>query len=188
MALDKSKSPIRKVKSPQEAATADEAAADARPFNVKTVEFLVGLMGQHDLSEIDLREGSLRIRLCRGPQGVPTMIAAPSMALAPSAAPAAAPNAAPAASAAAPAKADKKLVEIKSPTPGTFYSKPNPDAENYVRAGAKVQANTVVCLIEAMKLFTEIQAECTGVITEILVENGQPVEYGQVLFRVDPTG
>lgn len=159
---------------------ADEASKDPRPFNVQTVEYLIALMGQHDLSEVDLREGNLRIRLCRGPRGATVVTAAP-------AAPVAAP-APPTGSTAAPPKPDKKLVDIKSPTPGTFYAKPTPDAEPYVRAGARVQANTVVCLIEAMKLFTEIQAECAGVIIEILVENSQPVEYGQVLFRVDPTG
>ena len=82
----------------------------------------------------------------------------------------------------------KKLIEIKSPTPGTFYSAPKPDAQAYVRAGSKVRPETVVGLIEAMKIFNEINAECNGVIAEILVENQQPVEYGQVLFRVDPTG
>lgn len=159
---------------------ADKASNDPRPFDLKTVEHLVSLMSQNDLSEIDLREGELRIRVIRGPRG--TAVVTGTAAPAPAAAPAVA------LPAQAPAKPDKKLVEIKSPTPGTFYAKSNPDAEPYVRVGARVQANTVVCLIEAMKLFTEIQAECAGVITEILVENGQPVEYGQVLFRVDPTG
>jgi acetyl-CoA carboxylase biotin carboxyl carrier protein len=77
---------------------------------------------------------------------------------------------------------------IKSPTPGTFYSSPSPDAEPFVRIGSRVTPTTVVCVIEAMKIFNEIQAECSGVITEISVENQQPVEYGQVLFKVDPTG
>jgi acetyl-CoA carboxylase biotin carboxyl carrier protein len=87
-----------------------------------------------------------------------------------------------------PPQPQKKLIEIKSPTPGTFYARPNPDADPFVKAGSRVEPKTVVCLIEAMKLYTEIQAECTGVITEILVENAQPVEFDQVLFRVDPTG
>src|SRR5262245_7500295 len=143
MPPDKPKPPIRKAKLPQGVPVANEASKDPRPFDVKTVEFLVALMGQHDLSEIDLREGNLRIRLCRGPHGA-TVVAAP----APVAAAVAAPSVAPPAGAAAPAKPDKKLVEIKSPTPGTFYSKPNPDSDPYVREGARVQANTVVCLIE----------------------------------------
>ena len=86
-----------------------------------------------------------------------------------------------------PAAPTKKLIDIKSPTPGTFYSRPSPDADLFVKVGSRVEAKTVVCLIEAMKLYTEIQAECSGVITEILVENSQPVEFDQVLFRVDPT-
>src|SRR5436190_1546206 len=77
--------------------------------------------------------------------------------------------------------------DIKSPTPGTFYARPNPEAEPYVKVGSRVEPKTVVCTIEAMKLYTEIQAECSGVIQEILVENGQFVEFDTVLFRVDPT-
>jgi len=87
-------------------------------------------------------------------------------------------------SSAAPAK---QLIEIKSPTPGTFYAAPSPDAEPFVRVGSKVQPDTVVCLIEAMKVFNEITADCTGTIVAVMVENQQPVEYGQVLFKVDPT-
>ena len=94
-------------------------------------------------------------------------------------------NAKPDAPAAAPAK---KLIEIKSATVGTFYSSPNPDSPPFVRVGSKVAHDTVVCVIEAMKLFNEVMAECSGTIAEILVENQQPVEYNQVLFRVDPAG
>jgi acetyl-CoA carboxylase biotin carboxyl carrier protein len=83
---------------------------------------------------------------------------------------------------------NKNLIEIKSPTPGTFYSQEKPGSPTYVAVGAKVNPKTVVCQIEAMKLFNEIAAECTGTIVEILIENKQPVEYGQVLFRVDPNG
>jgi len=162
---------------------ADDATNNPRPFNVRTVRYLVSLMSQHDLSEIDLREGDLRIRLVRGIQGA-VMMAPPALP-APVAAAAAPPTVAAPVPAAAP---DKKLIEIKSPTPGTFYARPNPDSAAFVREGARVTPTTVVCLIEAMKLYTEIQAECTGVIREILVENQQPVEYDQVLFRVDPTG
>ncbi|MBY0524906.1 MAG: acetyl-CoA carboxylase biotin carboxyl carrier protein [Gemmataceae bacterium] len=140
-------------------------------------------MSQHDLSEIDLREGDLRIRLARGTLGpTVTTIAAPPVAL-PTAAPVA-----PSGPAAAPAKPAKALTEIKSPTPGTFYSKPNPESETFVRVGSRVSPTTVVCIIEAMKIFNEITADCTGVVAEILVENQQAVEYGQVLFRIDPTG
>jgi acetyl-CoA carboxylase biotin carboxyl carrier protein len=76
---------------------------------------------------------------------------------------------------------------IKSPTPGTFYNREKPDAKPYVEVGTRVTPSTVVGLIEAMKIFNEIQAECSGVIVRALVDNGQAVEYGTVLFEVDPT-
>lgn len=167
---------------------ADDAPNNPRPFNVRTIKFLVSLMDQNDLSEIDLREGDQRIRLLRGPRGTVMMtnsVPIPGPAVATNSVPAV-PAPAPAAPP-APAKADKQLVPIKSPTPGTFYAKPNPDAETFVRVGSRVTATTVVCIIEAMKIFNEITADCNGVVTEILAENQQPVEYGQVLFRVDPT-
>jgi acetyl-CoA carboxylase biotin carboxyl carrier protein len=156
---------------------------------VKTVRYLVALMDRHDLSEIDLREGDQRIRLRRGPLGPtvlppagPPVVAqhAPSMP-APAAAPAASP-------AAAPAAPGKEYQTIKSPTPGTFYTAPSPDADPFVRVGSRVAPDTVVCVIEAMKIFNEITADCSGVIAEILAQNQQAVEYGQVLFKVDPTG
>ena len=80
----------------------------------------------------------------------------------------------------------KKLIEIKSQMVGTFYAAPNPDAPPFVKVGAKVTPTTVVGLIEAMKLFNEVAAECNGTLVEILVDNQQPVEFGQVLMRVDP--
>jgi acetyl-CoA carboxylase biotin carboxyl carrier protein len=142
-------------------------------------------MGRFDLTEIDLREGDLRIRLKRAGRRV---------VVEENSAPAAAPAPAPAAPqptiplATEPGKPTKPLIEIKSPTPGTFYSAASPDAEPYVRVGSRVQPETVVCIIEAMKVFNEIPADCSGVIVEVAVENQQPVEYGQVLFRVDPSG
>jgi acetyl-CoA carboxylase biotin carboxyl carrier protein len=164
---------------------AEDPSHNPRPFDVRTIRHLVALMSRHDLSEIDLCEGDLRIRLRRGARGkVITQVSAPAPA-----APAPAPAASPAKpdGEAKPAKPDKTLVTIKSPTPGTFYAAANPDAEPFVRVGSRVSPTTVVCLIEAMKIFNEITADCSGVITEVLVENQQPVEYGQVLFQVDPT-
>jgi len=161
---------------------ADDVSNTPDPFDVERIRSLVALMRRHDLNEIDLHDGQRRIRLRRGfRQG-----AAP---LLPVASPAPPPPAAPAKPAGPePAATGKRLVEIKSPTPGTFYAASSPDAEPFVRVGSRVTPSTVVCLIEAMKLFNEIQAECNGVIQEILVQNQQPVEHGQVLFRVDPTG
>jgi acetyl-CoA carboxylase biotin carboxyl carrier protein len=166
---------------------ADEASRRSGPFDVPTIRHLVALMSRHDLSEIDLREGDLRIRLRRGPHGVILPPAPPAGPL-PTASSVPAPNpvAAPAGNSQAEPSA-RNLHLIKSPTIGTFYARSKPEAEPYVKVGSRVTPTTVVCLIEAMKLFNEITAECTGVITEILAENQQPVEYGQVLFKVDTT-
>ena len=154
------------------------------PFDLRTIKSLVALMGRHDLTEVDLRDGSIRIRLRRGAGEMPVITTSPVPAPAATPAPAAEPTPPPAA---APAPA-KQFIEIKSPTPGTFYAASSPDAEPFVKVGSRVQPDTVVCIIEAMKVFNEITADCSGVIAEVLVENQQPVEYGQVLFRVDPTG
>jgi acetyl-CoA carboxylase biotin carboxyl carrier protein len=161
---------------------ADETSKIPSPFDVRAIKELVSLMSRHELSEIDLREGDLRIRLRRGPQGV-TLAHVPAPALAPGPAPTAAGEPVEEAD-----KASKTIHPIKSPTPGTFYSSPSPDAEPFVQVGSRVTPETVVCLIEAMKIFNEITAECSGVISEICVENQQPVEFGQVLFKVDPAG
>jgi acetyl-CoA carboxylase biotin carboxyl carrier protein len=161
---------------------ADEANSP-NPFDVEIVEKLVALMSQHDLSEIDLRHGPARIRLLRGAQVVTTVAAAPVASALPQATPIQAP-----AQSAAPAPAATKYHQIKSPTPGTFYDREKPDAAPYVNVGSRVTPSIVVGLIEAMKLFNEIQAECSGVIVRRLVENGQPVEFDQALFEVDMAG
>jgi acetyl-CoA carboxylase biotin carboxyl carrier protein len=163
---------------------ANDQSSKPNPFDVATIKQLVALMSRHDLNEIDLREGDVRLRLRRGARAaapaLPPTSPAPAVTPIPAAAPAPAPRD-------DGVKPPKVLHEIKSPTPGTFYSSATPGTEPFVRVGSQVTPSTVVCLIEAMKIFNEIQAECSGVITEILVENQQPVEYGQVLFRVDPT-
>lgn len=161
---------------------ANDSSKNPSPFDVRTIKDLVALMSRHDLSEIDLREGDVRIRLRRGPQGAVTVAATP--AALPAAAP---PSAAPAPATAEKPKPTKAEVTIKSPTPGTFYSSPTPGADAFVKVGSKVTPTTVVCVIEAMKIFNEVTADCSGVITEILVENQQAVEWGQILFKVDPT-
>jgi len=143
-------------------------------------------MTQHDLSEIDLRDGMQRLRLRRGPTGRPIAAMAPASMSGPLPASPAGPTGSGDASSAAPPAATKKLLEVKSPTPGTFYSSPKPGEPPFVKVGSKVSPETVVCIVEAMKLFNEVQAECAGVIVEILVENQQPVEYGQVMFKIDP--
>ncbi len=161
---------------------ADEIRNEPSPFDVPTIRLLAALMSRHDLSQIDLREGNRRIRLLRGAEHV--AVAAP-VAVAHSAGPIAAP--AVAASTPLAEKTTRKLLEIKSELVGTFYSRASPDAEQYVKVGSRVTPTTVVGLVEAMKLYNDVQAGCSGVIAEILVENQHPVEYDQVLFRVDPS-
>ena len=156
------------------------------PFETRTIRELVGLMSRHDLAELELKDGERSIKLKRN---VPVLTAMPVAA--PVSAPvyAPAPVVAPTGGAPAPAgeaKPAKALLEIKSPTPGTFYAQDKPGSPAYVQVGSKVSPTTVVCQVEAMKIFNEIAAEVTGTIVEVCVENKQPVEYGQVLFRVDP--
>jgi len=167
---------------------ADEQNDRPSPFDVQTVKLLVQLMSRHDLSEIDLREGELRIRIRRGQATVPHG-AAPTMHVpAPAALASASPFPPPAAPAERPAAAARNLVEIRAPTVGTFYAQEKPDSPPYVSVGSRFNASTVVGLIEAMKLFNEVPAGCNGVVVDVLVQNQQPVEFEQVLFRVDPTG
>lgn len=90
--------------------------------------------------------------------------------------------------AAVPAALPTMLKEIRSPMVGTFYAQPEPGADPYVRVGSRVTSGQMVCLIEAMKIMNEIEAEVTGVVREVCVDDASPVEYGQVLFRVDPNG
>jgi acetyl-CoA carboxylase biotin carboxyl carrier protein len=161
---------------------ADEPSSSPNPFDVQTVRLLAGLMSRHDLSEIDLTDGSRRIRIRRGARG--SVALPPTVTLAP-----VVPQpAADAPSRAGPTAGARNLVEIKSPGPGTFYAREKPEAAPYVTLGSRVKPETVVGLIAAMKLYNEITADCSGVIAEVLVENEQHLEYGQVLFRVDPTG
>src|SRR5207302_9502289 len=127
---------------------AEDASKTHSPFYVRSIKYLVGLMSQHDLSEIDLREGDLRIRLRRGARKV-LVTPSPSP---PGAA--SSPAAQPLASASpGPAPSSPALHLIKSPTPGTFYTSPSPDAEPFVQIGTRVTPTTVVCVIEAMKIF-----------------------------------
>jgi acetyl-CoA carboxylase biotin carboxyl carrier protein len=165
---------------------ADDASRAPGPFDVQTIKHLVALMSRHDLSEIDLREGEVRLRIRRGAR---QKIVTASTVAAPAPAPTAPPPSVAAAPAAAaePARPGKALLEIKAQGPGIFYSAPKPGEEPFVRVGSRVEPATVVGIIEAMKLFDNVLAGCTGVIAEVLVENQQAVDYGQVLFRVDPS-
>ena len=167
-----------------------EDAAAHGGFDLEKLRELIELMEKHGLTEISLRRGEESWRLRRGPNEVLQMVPAGTYnAAAAPAQPAAGPvaPAAPAAAAAPPAEsAGPKLLEIKSPTVGTFYSSPSPDDPPFVTVGSRVERDTVVCIIEAMKVFNQIQAEVAGTIAEVLVNTGDPVEFGQPLFRVRP--
>lgn len=149
-------------------------------FEVRKIRRLVELMNDHDLSELDLRQGEQRIRIRRGQEPIvfggsnPTPVVAHS-------------NLAPA-RAAEPSTSggeNPNLILIKSPMVGTFYAAANPDAASFVRVGDQVGPETTVCIIEAMKVFNEIPAECSGKIVAVLVESGEAVEFGQPLFKVE---
>jgi len=156
-------------------------------FDVRKIRRLVELMNDHELSEIDLRQSDQRIRIRKGPETGPVVYASPQMAAPQYAPPVAGPSSgAGQGGAAAPPPAEAvNLHVIKSPMVGTYYSSSKPENPAFVKSGDAVGPETVVCIIEAMKVFNEIPAECTGRIVATLVENGDPVEFGQPLFKVD---
>lgn len=144
-------------------------------------------MQRSDLTEFAVEEEGFKIKIARASNAAasPVVVAAPAAAI-PAAAPApAAPAAASAAPAAPAAAADEAgVVYVKSPMVGTFYKAASPESKPFAEIGTKISETSVVCIIEAMKIMNEIQAEVKGTVVEILVENGQPVEYGQKLFKV----
>lgn len=156
----------------------------AGPMDVDLLQQIVDLMSNNDLRTVDLRDGDKRVILRRGAAAVappPGYAYPPSY---PPPPPAGAP-AQPAAAAPAPAE-DAGLIPITSPMVGTFYARPSPDAKPFVSVGSKVDEDTDVCVIEAMKVFNNIKAETRGTIAQILVEDRATVEFGTVLFLVKP--
>jgi acetyl-CoA carboxylase biotin carboxyl carrier protein len=158
-------------------------------FDLERVRQIIELMEQHDLGEVDLQQGEEKIRLKRG--GSPTFAVPPSAPYAPyvgSHAPA--PSTASGRSeSAGPAEspAGAGTFTINCPMVGTFYSRANPESESFVKVGDVVSEDTVVCIVEAMKVFNEIPAECRGKIVEVLVKDQQAVDFGKPMFRVQPT-
>ncbi len=145
----------------------------------KRVRDLIKLMTDHGLTELELVEDKAKIRLAR----MSTVVAAAATT---SALPGPGPAVQGVAAGPAAPAAEDDLVAIKSPMVGTFYAAPNPESEAYVRVGASVGPKTVVCVIEAMKVFNEIHAEVSGTVVKIMVANGQAVEFNQPLFMVRP--
>ena len=141
-------------------------------------------MRKNDLSVFKMESEGFKITLKKGNDFQPVIHHAAPLA-APIAAPAAASAAAAPAAPAAPAAAST-LKDIASPMVGTFYGSPSPDAQAFVKVGQEVDENTVVCIIEAMKVMNEIKADARGTIVELVAENGKPVQFGQALFRIQP--
>jgi acetyl-CoA carboxylase biotin carboxyl carrier protein len=163
----------------------ENATGSDEPLEVRTIRHLVRLMKRYDLTAIDFIEGETKIRLRRrgtelatAAAGVPAAMLPPVAAQAPASPPRAE---------SAPQPAAAAGVVIESPMVGTYYASSAPDAPPFVTVGSAVRPDTTVCVIEAMKVFTDIPAQISGTITEVLVKNGQSVEFGQPLFRVNPT-
>lgn len=154
-------------------------------FDLDKLQQLVEMMEKHDLREVKLSSGGQKWILRRGPQEIVQVPAAMNM-MPPAPMPAAPTPAAPAAEAGETAAADSGLIEIVSPTVGTFYSAPQPGDPPFVKVGDKVRTDTIVCIVEAMKVFNQIPAEVSGTITKVLADDGDPVEFGQALFLVKP--
>ncbi|MEX2542591.1 MAG: acetyl-CoA carboxylase biotin carboxyl carrier protein [Trueperaceae bacterium] len=161
-------------------------------MDVKEIRKLLDALASTDVNELTLETGEYKLTVRRGSDGAvyaqhpqtavqqgPVQQPQPA-APAPSTPEPSAPRSQPSADTSA------HLTEVNAPIVGTFYAAPSPDADDYVKVGDRVERGAVLCIIEAMKLMNEIEAETAGVIKEILVRNEEPVEYGQVLFRIDP--
>lgn len=161
-------------------------------MNKKEIEELIKFVSKSGVSEVSLETEDIKITIKNGSQKIIEQVvttAAPVMQMAApvAAAPAPSPVAAAPAPAAPAVSDDAKYVTVKSPMIGTFYRTPNPDKPNFVNVGDEIKPGTVLCIIEAMKLFNEIESEVSGRIVKVLVDNSSPVEYDQPLFLIDPS-
>ena len=157
-------------------------------MDIKEIKAVIDLMRKNSLTEFEYEKDGTKIRIQRGPDGKPqvfssspNLLATPTLVPIPTALPSA-----PLAPSPAPTPPAESLPTINSPMVGTFYGSPAPDAPAYISVGTVVTPESVVCIIEAMKVMNEIKAEMSGTITEILVESGKPVEFGKPLFRIRP--
>ena len=152
-------------------------------MNLKEIKEIISLMNEHNLSEIEVDKGDQKIKLKKSlaPETPGVIIEQPAFYGAPSQAPRQNPEQ---------PESEKKpsnLLEVKAPIVGTFYSSTSPDAASFVQVGQEIEVGHVVCIIEAMKLMNEIKSEVKGKIIDILVENADPVEFGQILFLIEPS-
>ncbi len=158
-------------------------------MDLKQIKQIIDLMKRSELTEFAVEEEGFKLKICRAANGLPVVstgygsnpphVPAESASTAPAAA-----TTSPVGSKSDSAKDEEGVTYIKSPMVGTFYRAASPESKPFADSGTKVAENTVVCIIEAMKIMNEIQAETKGTVVEVLVENGQPVEYGQRLFKV----
>ena len=162
-------------------------------IDIEFVQALIRMLDESSLDNLELRRGGTRIRLSKSPGGgaviteaAPVRPAADNSSPPPSTVSSAPSAGSPAPEQAVAEAASADLVDITSPMVGTFYRAPSPEADPYVEVGGAVAAGDVLCVIEAMKLMNELECEVAGRIVEICVENAEPVDFGQVLFRVDP--
>ena len=160
-------------------------------IDLRYVKKLVEMLDESTVDSIEISsDKGMKIRISKTPQqrGAVSVAAPMAMPMAAAPAPAAPPAAAPAAATASVPLEDSKAsyLEVKSPMVGTYYASPEPGAKAYVSVGDRIAKGQILCIIEAMKIMNEIESEFTGVVKEILAQAAQPVEYGQVLFRIDP--
>jgi acetyl-CoA carboxylase biotin carboxyl carrier protein len=155
--------------------------------DLKDIKAIIDLMKKNSVSEFELEKQEFKIRLKRGMGGAVQLDESGQQMIAYAPAPAVLPATTAAVPAATAAPAVSNDADIKSPMIGTFYRSPSPDSAAYAEVGTEVNPDTVVCIIEAMKVMNEIKAEAKGVITQVLVENAKPVEFGQPLFKIRPT-
>jgi len=184
-----SKTRTTKPAAKKETSTSDSGSSNKPEMKTTEIRDLIDFISKSGLNEVNIETKELKLHVKREPDQkvfksspVVTSVAAPQVAAAPVVAPAAAKAETPAT---APASG-KKTIEIKSPMIGTFYRSANPDSPAFVQVGDKVSKGQTVCIIEAMKLFNEIESEFSGTIVKVAVENATPVEYDQVLFVVEP--
>ena len=157
-------------------------------MDLKDIKAIIDLMKKNSVSEFELEKQDFKIRLKRGPSnGGGTAVSyedAPVLTYVPPTVAVPTPGVAVSPTAGAPTASPE--LDIKSPMIGTFYRAPSPESASYIEVGAEVNPETVVCIIEAMKVMNEIKAEAKGIITQVLVENAKPVEFGQPLFKLRP--
>ncbi len=156
----------------------------------KTIKKLIRLVEESDIDQLEVSSWGRTVRITRRAAGHNGHNEQPAViqAIAPHHAPAQPSPPIPIPVDSKPPDAEKKYIEIKAPMVGTFYAAPAPDAPLYVKLGQRISVGQVVCIVEAMKLMNEIESEVAGVVARVMIENGQPVEFGQVLFLIDPQG